>query len=158
MELPTTQLLVFRFGSATTFEGGLLGALERIETGMALRVLDVLFLRRTEEGELEVLSSSGDAAGGLASSVLDFRLDAESRRTASARALEADDRIVSLGEALAPGHSLAAVLLEHRWIEALGDAVERMGGEAADVEFVGAETLGEVMPKLRGAVGLTPTG
>jgi hypothetical protein len=148
MDLPTTQLLVFRFGSGASFEGGLLGALERIETGMALRVLDVLFVRRTEGRELEVVSSSGDGAGGLAVTVLDFRLDPESRRKTSARAIEADGRIATLGDALEPGHALAAVLVEHRWTEALGEAVERMGGEAVDIEFVDARTLGELMPKL----------
>src|SRR3954447_1329831 len=72
MELPTTQLLVFRFGSGASYEGGLLGALERIETGMALRVLDMLFVRRAETGELEVLTASGNSAGGLAGTVLEF--------------------------------------------------------------------------------------
>src|SRR4051794_19069312 len=158
MELPTTQLLVFRFRSGTSYEGGLLGALERIETGMALRVLDMLFVRRPETGELEVLTGSGNSAGGLAGTVLEFRLDAESRQKTSARTLEADDRIVALGEALEPGHALVAVLVEHRWTETLGEAVQRMGGEAAAVEFVDAMTLGELMPKLGVAAGLTQSG
>ena len=46
MDIPTRQLMVFRFGPAAAFEGGLLGAAERIESGMSLRLLDVLLLRR----------------------------------------------------------------------------------------------------------------
>jgi len=36
----TTQLLVYGFGPGAVFEGRLVGALERIESGAALRVRD----------------------------------------------------------------------------------------------------------------------
>src|SRR3954454_22724662 len=40
------QLLAFTFGSDSTFEGQLVGALERIESGGSVRVLDGLFVAR----------------------------------------------------------------------------------------------------------------
>src|SRR4051812_30216328 len=38
-QAPTSQLLVYRFGPDAEFEGRLVGALERIESGGAMRVL-----------------------------------------------------------------------------------------------------------------------
>jgi hypothetical protein len=40
------QLLTYRFGSDSKFEGQLVGALERIESGGAMRVRDGLFVAR----------------------------------------------------------------------------------------------------------------
>ena len=44
--MPTRQLLVYTFGPGAGFEGQLVGALERIESGGAIRVLDALFVTR----------------------------------------------------------------------------------------------------------------
>ena len=154
MEIPTRQLLVFRFGPDATFEGGLLGAAERIESGMALRLLDVLMLRRaTDSGELEAMSTRGGGAGGVASAVLDFRLDPAARRATSAQTLEEHPELTELGAGLAPGEALVAFLVEHRWVEALSDAVERMGGAAKTAEFVDEACLRQLMPKLFSALG-----
>ena len=43
------QLLAFTFGSDSTFEGQLVGALERIESGGTVRVLDGLFVARARQ-------------------------------------------------------------------------------------------------------------
>jgi hypothetical protein len=49
-----TQFLAFRFGSDSRFEGQLVGAPERIESGGTVRVLDGLFVaREPQSGELE---------------------------------------------------------------------------------------------------------
>ena len=154
MEIPTRQLLVFRFGPDATFEGGLLGAAERIESGMSLRLLDVLLLRRApDSNELEAMSTRGGGAGGVASAVLDFRLDPAARRATSAQTLEENPELVELGEALAPGEALVAFLVQHRWVEALEEAVGRMGGAATRVEFVDEASLRALMPKLFSARG-----
>src|SRR3954453_9178164 len=123
--MPRRQLVVLRFGPGANFEGELLGALERIETGMSLRVADVLFIRRAADtGEIEALAVGANEVGTVAAAVLDFRLDPESRRERSTQTLARDPDLVTLGDALEPGHALAAVLLEHRWAKALDDASE----------------------------------
>ena len=43
---PQAQLLVYGFDPGAEFQGGLVGAIERIESGGNLRVLDVLFVMR----------------------------------------------------------------------------------------------------------------
>ncbi|HEY2769393.1 MAG TPA: hypothetical protein VGI87_02450 [Solirubrobacteraceae bacterium] len=137
--MPANQLLAYRFDSSFPFDGQLASALERIESGGAMRVLDAVFVgRQADSGELVAITLSPTGAGGMVSALIDFRLDERRRRTATERALqsEAGDAISGLGEKLAPGQAIAAVLVEHTWAQILGDAVDRIGGSAAANEFV----------------------
>ncbi len=43
------QLLMFRFGPTPGSRGGLVGALERMEAGGALRILEALFVTSSAE-------------------------------------------------------------------------------------------------------------
>lgn len=150
MEIPVRQLIVFRFGPEASFEGGLLGAAERIESGMSLRLLDALFVRREpESGQLEAIATGSGGASGVASAVLDFRLDPAARSATSERTLTEWPEAAELGNSLQPGEALVALLVEHRWAQAFGEAVERMGGDARHVDFVDEAELRELMPKLR---------
>jgi hypothetical protein len=155
--LPPTQLVIHGFGPGASFEGQLVGALERIESGGALRILDALFVGRDgETGELVAVDLTGGAAGGMVSSLLGFRLDPAQRRRATERAL-AGGLGKTLGElagALEPGAALAAVLVEHVWARALEDAVSRAGGTPVMGAFVEATTLSELAPDLLDAATL----
>ena len=143
MALPSTQLLVFRFGAGAAFEGQLVGAIERLESGGALRVLDALFVAADEDtGELVAINLQGNT-GGLTAKLLDFRLDPAARSRIAEQSLEGD-----LGKSLEPGSALAAVLIEHVWARAMDDAVARVGGRALTSEFVDAANLSEVEPDL----------
>jgi len=139
LPLPSTQLLVYRFGPDAEFRGQLVGALERVESGGALRVRDVLFVHHdAETGELEAMAARGDGAGGLVSSLIGFRLDEAERRRTSRRALEGvrGDELRELAGGLAAGESIAAVLVEHVWALALERAVAQTGGVPVASEFV----------------------
>ena len=69
-------MLLYGFGPQADFEGRLVGALERLESGGALRILDVLFVRRdAESGDLDAIDLHGDGAGGVVAPLLSFRLD-----------------------------------------------------------------------------------
>jgi len=157
---PHAQLFVYEFGPDATFEGQLGGALGRLESGGALRILEALFIQRdAETGELVVFDVSGDGACGLISPLLDFRLDPSARRRATERALAAatpgipSDTLRELGKTLTPGTAIAALLIEHRWAEALEDAVARTGGARLANEFVQARTLADLAPELVSAAG-----
>ena len=145
------QLLAFGFGAGAAFEGQLVGALERLESGGALRILDVLFVATDEaSGELVAIDLQG-GAGGMIAKLLDFRLDPAARRRAAERALGDDANgpfLRDLGKNLEPGTALAVVLVEHVWAGVLGDTVSRMGGRALTNEFVEAERLSELEPGL----------
>jgi hypothetical protein len=140
------QLLVYGFGPDAEFEGHLVGALERLESGGALRVLDALFLRRDgDTGELSAIALTGDSAG-LAGPLLDFRLDDRARRRATEGALT--DGVRELGDALEPGTGIGAVVVEHAWLGVLEDAVARTGGRRLDSRFVDATKLAQLVPEL----------
>jgi hypothetical protein len=54
----TRQFLAFRFGRHSRFEGQLVGALERIESGGTMRILDGLFVsREPDSGELSAIAA-----------------------------------------------------------------------------------------------------
>jgi hypothetical protein len=149
--LPHAQLFVYQFGPDSRFEGQLGGALQRLETGGVLRILEVMFIQReAETGELVVFDAGGDGAGSLIAPLLDFRLDPAARRRATERALEAvtpgaaGELARELGNTLEPGDALAVLLIEHRWADALDEAVARTGGVRVVGEFVEARTLAGV--------------
>ena len=146
--MPSAQLLVYAFGPGAAFEGQLVGALERLESGGALRILDTLFVHRdAETGELSAIGERGDGAGRIVAPLLGFRLDPAERQRASQRLLREGTSgipgaaIEQLGRSLEPGAAIAAVLVEHVWIEAVEDAVSRTGGISLAGDFVDATAL-----------------
>ena len=154
----TMQLLAFRFDASAAYEGRLVGALERMESGGALRVAEVLFVRREpESGELAAVSGRGRGQGSLVASLLGFRLEPAERQRATEKARRAvqladgRDPLEELAEDLPPGGAVAAVLIEHRWAEALNAAVGEMGGRDLLGEFVDATELSELLPQIMSA-------
>jgi hypothetical protein len=155
---PNVQLLAYRFDPGAAFEGQLLGALERIESGGSLRIREVLFVARDPEtGELLAVAGHGKQQGSLVAPLLGFRLDPAERGRATERALRAYDRgadpnpLRVLAETLAPGGAVAAVLVEHVWANAIEDAVERTGGAPLLSAFVAGTELAELSPELAAA-------
>jgi hypothetical protein len=152
MELPSRQLLVFGFSAHAAFEGQLVGALERVESGGAVRILEVFFVAADEATGEPVAIHLRGGTGGLIAKLLDFRLDPAARRKAAERALGEDggdgipEVLRDLGKALEPGTALAAVLVEHLWARALEDAVARVTGRPLASEFVVAAKLSELPP------------
>jgi hypothetical protein len=150
LPIPSAQLLLYRFGPDAEFEGRLVGALERIESGGGLRVLDAIFIRSDgETGELDAIAVHGDGAGRIVAPLLDFRLDAARRHRSTERALSGDSAgaVHKLAAGLAKGEAIAAVLVEHAWAIALEDAVARTGGTPVVSEFVDATVLAESLPE-----------
>jgi hypothetical protein len=135
------QLLVYGFGPGGDFAGHLVGALERLESGGALRIADMLFVMHdAETGELAAVELGGRRMDAMVASLLEFRLDEAKRRRITEGALGAET-VQALGRELAPGCALAAVLVEHVWADALADAVTRTGGEPLVDDLVGAPAL-----------------
>ena len=158
MTLPSTQLVVYGFGPDADFEGRLVGALERIESGGALRILDAVFVASEPgTGELLAIDLKGDSSAGKVAPLLRFRLEPAERRRATERALRPHGSglpagaLRELGMALPPGESVIALLVEHEWARALNDAVSRTGGTVVGNEFVDATALAEVAPDVLAA-------
>jgi hypothetical protein len=140
------QMLVYAFEPGAAFEGRLVGALERLESGGALRVLEALFVRRDpDSGELTAIDIRG-RGGNMTAPLLSFRLDESARKRATEKAMRAGsgETLRELGESLEPGAAIAAVLVEHTWGRALGDAVAASQGRQLASEWVEATTFTEL--------------
>jgi hypothetical protein len=144
---------VYAFGPGAQFEGRLVGALERIEAGGSVRILEALFVHRDEAGELAAVDLKGGSAGGMTASLLSFRLDPAARARLTRKSLVGDSTgtVKELSDGLEPGTALVALLIEHKWARALDDAIEHTGGTPLIAEFVDATTLAELAPELLSA-------
>jgi hypothetical protein len=117
-----------------------------MESGDAVRIVEAWFVARDADGgELSAVALRSRGAGSLVAPMLDFRLDPASRRKATARV---DPALLELGETLAPGEALAAVLVEHRWAGALEAAVADSGGRPVTSALVEGEALADLGPRL----------
>jgi hypothetical protein len=151
MTRPPTQLLVYAFAPGADFEGRLVGALERLESGGTLRVADALFVTSdAATGELLAIDLQGRGASAMIGRLLGFRLDPGERQRATERTLAGGSAALvrAFGASLEPGAAVAAVLVQHLWSDVLEDAVGRSGGHALLDEFVDATALGDVEGEL----------
>jgi hypothetical protein len=155
---PAAQLLVYAFAPGATFEGGLVGALERLESGGALRILGAVFVQRdADSDEIAAIDLRGRGAGSAVGPALGFRLDPAERRKATKRALSDDSgglpgaTVRELADSLAPGAAVAAVLVEHVWAGALAEAAARSGGAPVINALVDAQSLADATPALLAA-------
>lgn len=151
------QLLAFTFPPGSGFEGQLVGALERIESGGTMRVLDGLFVaREPQSGELVAVTLGADGPAGMIGPLLSFRLDESARKRATEHALQgrAGDVVRSLASTLEPGGAIAAVLVEHAWALALDEAITRIGGSQLANEFVDPTGVADVSACLASAMSV----
>lgn len=139
MGVGNRQLLAFTFPAGSRFEGQLVGAAERIESGGAMRILAALFVaREPDSDQFAAVSMTTDGRAGMIAKLLDFRLDERARKKVTQLALDspAGDTVRGLADALGPGEAVAGVLVEHTWALTLADAVGRTGGSQLLSEFV----------------------
>jgi hypothetical protein len=151
---PFHQLLVYRFGRGARFEGQVVGTLERLEVGGAIRVLDLLFVGRDDSGELFGLLAGSGRAGGLVSRLLTFRLDPDKRRRATREVPK--DLLDGLGNRLAPGEAFVVLLVSHEWARELAQAVARLGGTVLPSELVEHTTLTDAVARILDLARATP--
>lgn len=145
----TAQLRAYRFPAGTRFEGGVVGALERMELE-AGDLLDALFvLRDPDTGALDAIDLATGGAGGSIAAMLDFRLDATRRKRFTERTRRPHaggvpaPLIDAVGAALGPGEAVLELLVT-RWPGDLEQAVERSGGRLVAAEWVQASRLGDL--------------
>lgn len=135
------QLIAYTFPPGAEFGGLLMGALQRIESGGALRILHALFVgREPQSGELVAVALSSDSPAGMIGQLIGFRLEASARAEQTERALQGPDGplVRALADTLEPGGAIAGVLVEHAWAQVLAEAVERIGGAPLGSEMLDA--------------------
>jgi uncharacterized membrane protein len=159
MEFGPVQLLVVGFEEGK-FEGKILAELRRLREHDIVRLIDLLFVRRGEDGEVEAVEHSDLTQeeamefGALAGALLGLGAEGEegaeagavAGATAAADGSVLDEEVWYLADHIPPGSSAAIALLEHRWAIPLRDAIEAAGGHTladawvhpADLVAIGA--------------------
>jgi uncharacterized membrane protein len=157
--LGPVQLIVVAFEGGR-FDGRVLEELRRLRRDDAVRLIDLLFVARSEEGavvEIEQDDLSAEEStefGDLIAALLGLGSDEEvgtgadgQVRAARARQngfpAEPED-VWFLADAIPHGTSAAFALLEHRWASPLRDAIESAGGHDLDDRWIHPEDLAAI--------------
>jgi uncharacterized membrane protein len=134
------QLLVIGFDDPQ-FDGSIMAEVERLRESDVVRLIDVIIVRKTAEGDLETIESRDPEAaeefGAMVGALIGVGAAGEEGATIGAvRGAEAaaggqllnDDEVWYLADAIPEGAAAAVALLEHRWAIGLRDTIQSAGG------------------------------
>jgi uncharacterized membrane protein len=165
LTLGPVQMLIVGF-TGDNFDGSIMKELDRLKEHDIVRLIDLLFVKKNEDGEIEVAQRSdlnaeeaeefGAIIGALVGLGADGEEGAEYGALAGAAELQDghvfdDDAVWYLGDAIPDGTAAAIALLEHRWAIPLRDKIAQAGGltlsdawvHVADLVAVGAVASAE---------------
>jgi uncharacterized membrane protein len=99
-----------------------------------VKLLDLVFATRSQDGELTVveLEELADASGFTG-------LDADEL------GLAGEEDIIELAEEIAPGTSAAVLIIEHLWARSFASALARAGGEVLETARIPAQDVDAVL-------------
>jgi hypothetical protein len=119
-QLGPVDWLVVEFPGPDFGRGQLAPYLEDLVKRDLVRVLDLVFLRKTDDGTLEVAEIS----------------DLDASQLGEIRTAEADlamvlseQDVLDLAETIEPGHSAAVLVWENQWAAPFGAAIRKVGGQ-----------------------------
>jgi len=136
------QVIALHFGPGADFEGRVLAEVDRLQGRGVLRLLDLLFVEKSEDGTMRRLAAGDDEDfGALLARIVPLD-DADLAGLPAGDAVPgfdpADAR--ALAQSLLPGTALAFLLVEHGWAQPLFDAIAEAGGALLGEGFLTAET------------------
>jgi uncharacterized membrane protein len=155
MEFGPVQMLVVGFEHGK-FEGEILAELKRLREQDIIRLVDLLFVNKDDDGEIVTVELSdlsqeesmefGALAGALVGLGADGEEGAEAGAVAGAAAMEdgqafSEQDVWFVADAIPPGTSAGIALIEHRWAVPLREAIERAGGVPLADEWIHPEDL-----------------
>jgi DNA-binding NarL/FixJ family response regulator len=136
------QVLALGFSRGAGSEDRILAEVDRLRGRGVLRLLDMLFVGKSEDGTIERLTIGDDEDfGSLLAAVVPFA-NGDSARPAPAGDPAAFDRAGAwaLADSLQPGAAVAFLLVEHHWAGPLFDVIAEAGGTLIGEGFLTAET------------------
>ena len=159
MKLGPVQVLVIAFEEGR-FEGKILAELRRLREHDVIRMIDLIFVAKDEQGDVVELEhsdlSAAEAAefGALAGALIGLGAEGEEGALPAAEtgamaaaengSLLDDGDAWYLADAIPPGTAAAIALIEHRWAIPLRDAIEGAGGHSLVDSWVHPEDLAAV--------------
>jgi DNA-binding NarL/FixJ family response regulator len=139
------QLIALTFRLGADAESRLLAEVDRIEGRGALRVLDVVFLVKGQDGTVEGLEvGDNEDFGSLLAGIAPSGSPGEGRSAAgngaaSEPAGSAMAGMQALADSVDPGTAVAFLLVEHLWAGPLVDAVSAAGGALVSDDFLAGD-------------------
>ena len=140
MAMGPVQVLVIGFDDPD-FRGEILAEVERLRQDDIVRLIDVVVVKKTKDGDLEKFSQkdveASEEFGALAGALIGIGAGGEEGAEIGAvRGAEAavasdlldDEEVWYIADAIPDGSAAAIALLEHRWAIGLRDAIGRAGG------------------------------
>jgi DNA-binding CsgD family transcriptional regulator len=135
------QVIALSFSRDAGSEDRILAEVNRLRGRGVLRLLDMLFVAKSQDGTVERLTIGDDEDfGSLLAAVVPV---ANGDRQAAPASTDASfDRADAwaLADALEPGTALAFLLVEHYWAAPLFDAIAETGGMLIGEGFLTAQT------------------
>ena len=130
------QLIALSFDRDTGAEDRILAEVDRLRGRGVLRLLDLLFVARSQDGAIERLTVGDDEDfGSLLAGVVSGGPGDSAARDESDGSAPADDSAAfdpadawALADSLEPGTALAFLLVEHHWAAPLFDVIAETGG------------------------------
>ena len=120
---PVDWLVVEFPADKANFSGEMARELKALAERELIRILDLVFIRKNEDGSVDVDELS-DVPEGAVGELL-------AHESALAMLLAEDD-IVAVGEALEPGSIAAMLVYENSWAGPFAASVRRSGGQLID--------------------------
>lgn len=136
------QVIVFSFSLGADFEERILEEVDRLRGRGVLRLLDMIFVAKGQDGTVKRLVIGDDEDfGSLLAGIVPL-VDGGAAGQAAADGSAAFDlagaRVAA--ESLQPGTALAYLLIEHHWAAPLFDAISETGGTLIGEGFLAAES------------------
>ena len=129
MSLGPLQVMIVNFDD-TNFTGGIEAEFVRLQNAGILRVLDLIFVAKSAEGEIEIIKTGEVHTGTLTQALL----GGARKDPAQVHAEDAD--VWSAADAIEPGQAAAIAVLEHQWAIKLHEAIADPGGHHVVTEWV----------------------
>ena len=133
------QLVALTFRLDADAESRLLAEVDRIRGRGVLRVLDMVFVAKGQDGTVEAMAVGDDEDfGSLLAGIAPFGAENGGRQAAGNGAASelAGSGVDALANSIEPGNAVAFLLVEHLWASPLVDAVSAAGGALISDDFL----------------------
>jgi uncharacterized membrane protein len=142
------QMLVLAF-DRTEFDGTIMPEFERLKEAGIIRLIDLGFVKKTDDGEVELIQQSdlsqeeAQDFGAIVGGLIGAGADEDLETSMAAGAAELSDRhlleeqdVWYLADAIPDGTSAAVALIEHTWAIPLRDKLIDAGGVLLADEWI----------------------
>ena len=137
------QVIALSFSRGDGAEDRILAEVDRLRGRGVLRLLDMIFVAKSQDGTIERLAAGNDEDfGSLLAAVVPVANGGRPARPAPGGVPAAFDPAdaQALADSLQPGTALAFLLVEHHWAAPLFDAIAETGGTLIGEGFLTSET------------------